>query len=54
VSGALPLRIGGVMRCCILTLSQYDGPEDEGTILACRYCHDRLRVRDGAWEWDHD
>ena len=51
----LPLRIGGVMRCCIETLDTTPmTTEDEGTVLPCRWCKSSLRVRDGAWEWTHD
>jgi len=48
----LPLRIGGVMRCCIETLNTTPVSENDGDVLPCRYCKSQLRVRDGAWEWD--
>jgi hypothetical protein len=48
----LPLRIGGVMRCCIATLDEAIVTENEGDTLHCRWCKSQLRVRDGAWEWD--
>ena len=47
-----PIRPGGLMRCCIATLAEHRGSEDEGTVLACNYCSDSMRVRDGAWEWN--
>lgn len=50
----LPLRIGGVMRCCIETLDTTPVIENEGDVLPCKYCSSSLRVRDGAWEWNHD
>ena len=51
----LPLRIGGVMRCCIETLNTTPlESEAEGTVLPCRWCKSSLRVRNGAWEWNHD
>lgn len=50
----LPLRIGGVMRCCVETLNTTPVIESEGDVLPCRYCSSRLRVRDGAWEWDDE
>ena len=51
----LPLRIGGVMRCCIETLDTTPiTSEAEGTILPCKYCSSSLRVREGAWEWNRD
>ncbi|MDP3794197.1 MAG: hypothetical protein Q8R07_05640 [Candidatus Uhrbacteria bacterium] len=49
----LPLRQGGVMRCCVQTLDNalfYH--EKEGDVLPCRYCSSSLIVRDGAWEWN--
>lgn len=54
----LGLRIGGVMRCCIATLADYEGIDgegvemSEGTVLPCKYCKSSLIVRDGAWEWN--
>jgi hypothetical protein len=48
----LPLRLGGVMRCCIETLDTTEVEEKEGDVLPCKYCRSRLIVRDGAWEWD--
>jgi hypothetical protein len=50
----LPLRIGGVMRCCVETLNTTPVVENEGDVLPCRYCSSRLRVRDEAWEWDDE
>jgi len=50
----LPLRIGGVMRCCLETLNTTPVIENEGDVLPCRYCKSQLRVRDGAWEWDQE
>lgn len=47
------MRIGGLMRCCTTTLGEYDGTEDEGTVLACNWCSSSMRARDGAWEWNH-
>jgi hypothetical protein len=52
------LRPGGVMRCCIETLSKHIGrqpetvPVAEGDRLGCLYCSSGLIYRDGAWEWD--
>lgn len=49
-----PIRIGGLMRCCTETIRAYEGPQDEGTVLACRYCSETSIVRDGAWEWNRE
>ena len=53
----LPLRIGGVMRCCVQVLNEH-GPSAsnsaEGDTLTCPYCGGGLIVRDGAWEWWRD
>jgi hypothetical protein len=49
----LSIRIGGLMRCCVGTWQEYDGPEDEGTVLPCLYCSSSMIVREGAWEWNH-
>lgn len=42
------------MRCCAETLNTTLVAENEGDVLPCRYCSSRLRVRDGAWEWDDE
>lgn len=50
----IPLRIGGVVRCCVATLADYendDGVNDEGTVLPCKYCKSALIVRGRTWEW---
>ncbi len=47
-----PLRIGGVMRCCVATLNQTMVTELEGETLECKHCSNRLVVRNGMWEWD--
>lgn len=50
-----PLRIGGVMRCCIKTLDESEHlREVEGEILKCKWCSSSLRFRAGAWEWNRD
>ncbi len=52
-----PIRSGGLMRCCIATLAEHAGEalsEAEGTVIPCNYCSSSMRVRDGAWEWNHD
>ena len=50
-----PLAIGGVLRCCAKTLAEYDGPDDDGTVLPCRYCtRGALHVKDGVWQWFRD
>lgn len=48
----LPMRIGGLLRCCIQTLNMRQ-PDDEadGATLECDYCDSRMIVRAGAWEW---
>lgn len=53
----LPLRIGGVMRCCVATLDAIGPPASmtkEGDTLSCSYCSSGLIVRGGAWEWWKD
>lgn len=48
----IPIRPGGLMRCCTNTIAEHDGPEDEGTVLPCKRCPETMVVRDGAWEWN--
>lgn len=48
-----PLRIGGVMRCCIHTLNVAKNLfEVEGEVLKCSFCTSSLIFRDGEWEWN--
>ena len=50
-----PLHIGGVLRCCIASLDEYEeGPDEEGTVLPCNFCSSALHVVDGAWRWHRD
>ena len=49
------VRVGGLMRCCLETLTAEttaatEAPK-EGDYLRCRYCSGRMRFRDSAWEW---
>lgn len=56
----MPLRIGGVMRCCIATLVEYlKGIEEAppvGTTLDCKYEQSGnkklILAADGVWEWN--
>lgn len=49
---------GGLMRCCLLTIVEYDGEEVPGeTRIACRYHGDGAKAElaigeDGAWKWE--
>ena len=52
-----PVRIGGLMRCCLLSLAKAfvqrkRKPEDK--IIKCNYCGSQMRLRNGTWEWDND
>lgn len=52
----LEARIGGLYRCCIMTLERADDAGKleglpEGSKIKCCSCGDMLRLRDGAWEW---
>lgn len=46
------------MRCCLLTIVEYDGEEVPGeTRIACRYHGDGTKAElaigeDGAWKWE--
>lgn len=44
--------IGGLMRCCIESLT--DAPDDapDGTVWPCKWCGDTMVVRDGVWHWN--
>lgn len=52
MSRNLNLNHGGVMRCCVETLNTTDGPEDEGTVLPCKWCKSSLIVKGGVWRWN--
>lgn len=51
------VRQGGLMRCCLLTLAEYElSTQGNGRngVVHCAYCKDgQMRYRDGVWEWDH-
>jgi hypothetical protein len=53
------IKSGGMMRCCIESLSLAKKLEDEcleGEIVTCRYgsspAHSRWILRAGIWAWD--
>ena len=53
------VKMGGLMRCCLLTLDDYyrSGPASkaaEGQTLPCAYCSMTMVFRGGYWEWDHE
>lgn len=52
-----PIRIGGLMRCCIESLER-NAPDDapEGTAFRCLWCSDEAGMifRDGVWQWAVD
>jgi hypothetical protein len=51
------VRIGGVLRCCMASVGEYEGPEVPGeTVIGCKYHKDQnepvMRLAaDGIWEW---
>ena len=50
------IYIGGLMRCCIQTIREYDGPESEGLAIPCKFHEDASKViviKNGAWQWNH-
>ncbi len=59
-----PVRLGGVMRCCLGTLSDLQEAQRslqgqaevpaEGTMVPCRWCRSGLVFRNGAWEWGQE
>lgn len=51
------VRQGGLMRCCLATLAEYDGPCEIGTTLSCKYegnpdNKNMIIASDGVWEWN--
>lgn len=55
----LPIYIGGLFRCCMLSIADYNGPEDVGTTIPCRYHKDQEPVAkiildsngEKVWAW---
>ena len=46
----LPIRIGGLMRCCIYAIEEMNSGK-EGDIINCKHCNSSMQVKNGAWEW---
>lgn len=46
---------GGLMRCCLQTLAEYEGSEDVGTTIGCKFHKDPnepvMTVTARGWEW---
>lgn len=51
------VRQGGLMRCCLSTISDSTEPSRVGDVLDCKYekpGNANMRVAaDGVWEWNH-
>lgn len=50
------VRLGGLMRCCLVTIEsamvKAREPPQPGTVISCRYnCGNTMVFRGGAWEW---
>lgn len=39
----------GLRRCCLITLRDYDGPQEEGTAIQCSGCLRHLALIRGQW-----
>lgn len=51
----LPIKQGGMFRCCIQHLCETKPEsEEDGATTRCPYCSATLRVVDGAWEWANE
>lgn len=50
------VRHGGLMRCCLVSIAEYEGEEIPGkTTIPCKY-HEQTEptaklAEDGVWEW---
>lgn len=53
--GTFRYRQGGLMRCCIQTLTDMakeGGDHVEGESHKCRWCETRMILAEGVWKWD--
>ena len=48
------VKTGGLMRCCIETLAEYEGEEKENQVLDCHHCEDSIIFIDGWWQWNRN
>lgn len=46
-----PIKIGGLMRCCIETLQERTEPGAEGEEQPCKHCSSAAVLDGGAWRW---
>ena len=49
-----PILHGGMYRCCIQEVEQFDGISAEGAETKCSYCNATLRVTSRGWEYVGD
>ena len=50
MSSDYKVHIGGLMRCCLLTLDEIDG---KGETADCRYCNNPMaKDETGVWRWN--
>lgn len=53
----MPIKIGGLMRCCLHTMYEYiesQGCDDEGIVVPCKYCKSSVIARGRCWEWNRE
>jgi hypothetical protein len=56
-SGRLPIHMGGLFRCCLVTWDESAPPASqtrEGDVLPCSYCSASMIVRGGVWRWNRE
>ena len=54
-ANAWPIRIGGLLRCCIASVRESELLSREGDTRECMVgqgCMTQVVLRDGAWEWN--
>lgn len=46
------IRPAGLLRCCLQMVNERRDFGREGEIIECRFCHGKIRFRQGMWEKD--
>lgn len=54
MSNPVPIRIGGLFRCCIKDIQENCTKTQEGSVHMYQYCGCHMKIVGGVWKWDQD
>jgi len=49
---SITINQGGLIRCCIDTLSNHEDISSVGKHINCKYCDASMILEKGVWKWN--